>query len=270
MLYTPYTAANSISTTYSAGVAGTFPGATITPATTDAWGTYVALTTAPITDNAYGIQININASTSTILAVKIGIDPAGGTSYTDFITNLICPNPGAAGILGGCYFFFPMFVPAGATIAASARSSTASTAIVNVRLYSKHGNREHVGRVASYMESVGVTLGAGTATGVSVTPGTTSEGAWTSVGTTTRNNWWWQIGWLPPSAANMYLIDVAVGDGTNFSPIFTDLMVVGSPGRHPQQVGCIRDVPAGSAIYARIQSSLSTGITNFSVLGCGG
>ena len=120
-------------------------GTSVTPGN-NTYGSYAALISgASVTDDAHGILININSvSTSTAAKdciVTIGIDPAGGASYTAFIEHLLCSCAGAYASAqcgaGGVNYYFPVRVPSGSSIAAKAsvNNATVGTVRVAVTLY---------------------------------------------------------------------------------------------------------------------------------------
>lgn len=146
--------------------------------------------------------------------MTIGIDRAGGTSYTDTISNLLVSGAGVAAN-GGITYEFPLYVPAGATVAAKVSTARASvSARVGVELYGKPSAPDLV-RAGSYV----LTYGANTAAsnGTAITPGTTSEGTVVQVGTdVAKDVWWWQLGigcsnTVMTGGGLMYTADLGVG-----------------------------------------------------------
>lgn len=254
-------------------------GTSVTPGT-GAYGTY-AQVGSDLVDDAYGLLININSNSASAASrntvVKIGIDPAGGTTYTDRITGLLAGGASTYAVTGGgVWYYFPLFVPAGAAIAAAAFGTVTTALRVGIIALQRPANPALV-RCASYAETLGITGTAGT----SVTPGTTSEGAWTSIGTTARRLWWWQASLQVPSgdtawnAATMHL-DLGVGDGTagGTSVIIQDLPIVFSTAEvlanPPLTAGVEWAVPAGSSLYVRAQSSGTLDTYTAAVYGAGG
>lgn len=254
-------------------------GVSVTPVITNGWGTAVQLHSATIADS-YGIRININsiaaANSFRPSAIQIGIDEAGGTNYVYRITNLLCGGASSYTVWGGIWYYFPMFIPKGSSIAVQARSSTATAfnvgSILDMELRDPYSMRN-----GSFMEPLGVTLGAGTAAGVTNTPGTTADGAWTPIGTTTKRMWWWQVmlqhttadtGW----SAQTYHIDLAVGNATTKDIIMTDVPAFDDASENftlPPH-GAYYDVPAGSTIYGRVQGSGTLDTYTLAAYGMGG
>ena len=255
-------------------------GVAVTPVITNGWGTAVQLHAATTADS-FGISININSIAASNSfrpsAIQIGFDEAGGTNYVYRITNLLCG--GAASYIlpnGGIWYYFPMFIPKGTTIAVQARSSTATAFNVGTILNQELRDPATM-RTGSYMEPIGVTLGAATAAGVAVTPGTTAEGAWVTLGTTTKRCWWWQVMLQHTTAdtawsAQAYHIDLAVGNATTKDLIMTDVIAVDDATENfsNQLHGAYYDVPAGSTIYARVQGSGTVDTYTIAAYGMGG
>lgn len=253
-------------------------GTSVTPGTASksAW---VQVQSA-LANAAYGILININsaftASTPRNLAVDIGVDLAGGSSYTTVIANLLAGGATTYSAGGGVWFYFPLFIPAGATIAARALQTNASTIRVLTQCLAQPMNPSQV-RKGSFCESIGITEGA--IVGTTVTSGTTSEGSWTSLGTTANRLWWWQVGVQVAASdtawgANVLHCDLAVGDATNKDIIIQDLAfqtTTSESGNNPPlSVGVEWDVPAGSTIYTRLQNSGTNDAYSVAAYGCGG
>ena len=255
-------------------------GTSVTPVITNGWGTAVQLHAATTADS-YGISININGLAGSNAyrptAIQIGIDEAGGTNYVYRIVNLLCGGASAYTLPGsGVWYYFPMFIPKGSTIAVQARSSTATAFTVGTILTQELRDPMTM-RTGSFMEAIGVTLGAATAAGVTITPGTTAEGAWTTVGTTTKRLWWWQVILQHTTAdtawsAQTYHIDLAVGNATTKDLILTDVVSSDDATENFNSLphGAYYDVPAGSTIYARVQASGALDTYTIAAYGMGG
>ena len=258
-------------------------GTLVTPVTTNAYGTAVALGSA-LTAPCYGILLNINsnsgAASSRNTVIQLMVDPAGGTAYSAVLTGLLCGSAAPYTLGGGMYFFFPYYINSGATIAVAARGSVATALSVGYVIFQNPVDTVGILR-GSFFETLGITTGAGTAVGVTVVPGTTGEGAWTAIGTTTKDLWWWQVGFQMPVgdtnwAAATFHIDIGVGSPTTPDIIISDLVVTidGSEQviQPPRILGCTWHVPSGTTLYARIQSStaLETGNYTIALYGMGG
>lgn len=256
-------------------------GTSLTPATTNAYGTAVQVGN-DLTQDSYGMLVNANlvftAGSFRQAAIEISVDYTGGTTYTPILSGIPISQADNYAA-GGIWYYFPVFIPSGSAVAAAARASTNTALGVNIRYMTAPSDPSMV-KKASFIESIGLTLGAGTVTGVSVTPGTTAEGAWTSIGTTTKRLWWWQIATQHSDTtmtALNYHVDLAVGDGTNFDIITSDYYVRTTGNESfqnlPLVTGVEKVVPAGSTIYARVQNAgnnENAGAFQIVALGCGG
>jgi hypothetical protein len=213
--------------------------------------------------DTYGLWITVhNARTSAAnrgYAIDIGIGAAG--SEIVIIPDLIGSNAGVTNNTGGLHYYFPIFIPSGTRVAARAQGSVTTSCRVIVRALQQPSNPSMV-RTCGYVEALGITG----ITGITCTAGTTAEGSWVSVGTTTRDLWWWQIGIQVALAdtshlAAYYHFDMAVGDGTNFNVIMQDapFCTTGAEeaGKSLVIFNSERFVPSGSTIYIRGQCDVS-------------
>lgn len=218
--------------------------------------------------DTYGVFVflhnNAISGTSRATVVDIGIDPAGGSSYSVLIPDLVCggaytlPNVGA----GVCYYF-PVFIPAGSSIAARSQSTQTTSVRVLVDLFQAPVSPV-LPKFGSYVEAIGMSS---VPNGVTLVPGTTSKGSWTLVGTTSSDLWYWEVGFqLDPADSNvtaaLITCDVAVGDGTSFTQLIWDAVFYTTSAEACSKpltgAGFHTSIPAGSSIYARAQSSNNT------------
>lgn len=237
---------------------------------------WVSMVTA-VTADAYGILININsnagsnASRNTV--IDIGVDESGGTSYTVKVADLLAGGA-ATYVVSGLWYFFPLFIPAGSRIGIRAQGTVTTALRVGCQLLERPSNPAQI-RKGSFVETLGITAPAGT----SLTAGTTSEGAWTLVGTTTERLWWWQVGLQIDTADTSWNavaihVDVAVGDGSTYDVIISDLAVTTGTAETmanpPLTAGVEWSVPPGSSIYVRAQTSGTADPFQAAVYGLGG
>ena len=226
--------------------------------------------------DSYGILININtiavSTAATDSLTTIGIDPAGGTSYSNVILNLLSSCAGSYGILGcGVWYYFPIFIKAGSQIAAIGwiNNATVGTQNVNITLMCQPRYPEFV-KCGSYVDSYGVSTS--TASGTNVTPGTTSEGAWTGIqANISRSAWWFQVGMGVNDSTMTKLVqhlDVGIGDSGNKRLACNNTRVVTTTGEALYKplsfMGCDMEAAVGDNIYARAQGS-TTADSNTSV-----
>jgi hypothetical protein len=157
----------------------------------------------------------------------------------------------------GQRFFFPYYLKAGTAIAARAQCSQASiTMRVAIRVIGQPSNPAAV-PVGQFSETIGTITNS---QGVSFTPGTSADGSWTSLGTTAKAMWWWQIAYSIANGtitAEQTHIELAHGDGSN-KHIIVKLTHAGTTaevcadlmgGNH--SLSCFRPVPAGATLYVR-------------------
>lgn len=241
-------------------------GTSVTPGATNAEGSYTQIATgANISRDCYWVEFLIVAgSTSTAQKdhlLDIGVDNAGGTSYTTVISNIVCgaSAPNNAGS-GGLRFVFPLFIKSGSSVAVriQGNNGTAGTVRVAAKFFGDPSNPEAV-PIGCFAETIGTITNSG---GVSFTPGNAADGSWVSLGTTTSALWWWQLCVQLSSAAMtgnlITYVDLAFGDATNKVIIQREMFVQTSL----ESVGpCVvsnlafpagyRPVPGGSTIYVR-------------------
>jgi len=267
------------------GVATNTTGAgTVTPGASSAEGSWATIVTAPAS-NVWGFYVEVYGGStggqSKQHLLDIGVDPAGGTSFTAIITDLPCGGSANSTDLGHQSFYFPLYIPANATVGARIEGSnaTAGTVTVLIRLFGQPSRPEGI-VLGSFSETIGL-AGSGSL-GTSVTPGNGTAGSWVSLGTTTQHLYWWQIGVQLDNAAvtagRQTYFELAYGDGTNKHVIcerfvqntgaeeifeLTSLMA--------NEANCYFPVPAGATLYMRATCSAApdTG-WNVAAVGVGG
>jgi hypothetical protein len=261
MLFVP-AGANAFSAidTNAAGRPAGGQGTTVTPAV-GSKGSWVEIASS-LSRDTYGLMINFNSNAASAASrntvVDVGIGAAG--SEVVIIPNLIAGNAGTYGVgSGGLWYYFPMAIPAGSRLALRAQGTVTSAFGAYLQAF-QAPLQPAMMKKASSVEALGMTVPQGTA----VTAGTTSDGSWTLLGTTTRQCWFWQVGVQVQSSdtahiAGVYHIDIATGDGTNFNTFLTAVYFSTTTGEQgntlPTTVGCELPVPAGTDIYARAQCS---------------
>lgn len=211
---------------------GTSTGASITPTQNTTGGTYQTLLAGgSLTEDAYAIEICVNnvgiSATARDCLVTLGFDPAGGTSFTDFV-DLLCGQASTLNNLGiGARFWFPLWIKSGTTI--GARASVNSATLTAIQAYVKvwcKPRRPELIWCGQKIEQLGITTAS--STGVNITAGTTSEGSWTSIGTTTRSHRFYEFGFGANDAAatnGAYSVDISVGDASSKKIIIMDHLV---------------------------------------------
>lgn len=250
-------------------------GPTVTPAigSKGSWAQLIAATT----NDTFGLIVNINSNNASAASRETVVDIGIGAASSEvvLIPNLICGGAQAYNTGGGGFwYYFPIWIPAGTRIAARAQGTVATAIEVYVRTLQRPRRPEAV-KVGTYAEAIGMTLPSGT----SVTAGTTSEGTWTSLGTTAKDLWFWQVGVQVSSGDTSWNIaaihvDLAVGDGSTKDVILDEALVTTSTAEQTCKpivtLACEAFVPAGSTIYARAQSSGTADPLYITAYGVGG
>jgi hypothetical protein len=243
-------------------------GATVTPGN-NSKGSYAQVASA-IARDALFISVNINtnnAAASRDTIIDIGIDPAGGTSYSVLIPDLLGTSAAGMGGLAttsgvGIWYHFPLWIRAGSSIGARASVNNATVGTLRVRSIVM-GSPKHPRsvRVGTKCTAHGIT--AASSSGTAVTSGTTSEGAWTSLGAIALPEWWWQLGMgcndATMSAVN-YFADLGIGDATNKFVVIENENIATSAAetlmKEGRMLGCEFEAPAsGNNVYGRLQCS---------------
>lgn len=191
-------------------------GTSVIPGASNAEGAWTQLLTA-LAQDVDGFMVKVSQGGTSTAAkphlLDLGIDPAGGTAYTAKISNIVCGSSGSGGGSPAHSFFFPLRLPSGATVAARVQGSNATAGTVRIAIRCRgQAKRPWLLPVGQYTETLGTITGS---SGVTFTPGNAADGAWVSLGTTTRHLWWWQLAYQVNNATitaeNTY---VELGYGT--------------------------------------------------------
>jgi len=253
-------------------------GTSITPGN-NTYGSYTQVLTATSAET-YWIRIVITgigvAATAKDALVTIGIDPAGGTSYTDTVQHLYasCAPNYHSTLPGPTTYEFPLRIPAGASIAAKAsvNNATVGTAGVAIELFGRPSRPELV-KAGSFVQTFGATTA--TSNGTAITIGTTAEGAWTQVGSAlTVPLFFWEFGLGANNGtlnANSFNIDVGLGDASNKKIVIPNAFVgqttsetIGKPAAGRYGLGAVGDI-----VYIRGQVGPNAADASTSVIAYG-
>lgn len=239
-------------------------GASVVPATGGTKGSWVTVMSgASVTEDVWGILIQFNSnstsSTDRTTICDIGIDEAGGTSFTVKIPDLICTGAPTLTVGTGVYYYFPLFIKAGSTIGARAAGVSTVAFRCNVQVFGRPVHPETT-RVGSFVRAYGID--SANSRGTVITSGTTSEGAWTSLGTTADSVWWWQVGFGIADATlggRVYAADVSVGDSSNKRIVIENQFFTAASTETINapclMAGCEVRVASGVDVYGRLQCS---------------
>jgi hypothetical protein len=222
----------------------------------------------PITDNIYSISICISNTANSLSTrnylVDIGVDSGGGTSYSVKIPYLLGGTAQPAGQgNGGLWYHFPLFIKAGSSIGIRAAGSdtAAGTVYVQLVVYGKPKYPDAI-RTGTYVTAFGTITGT-TCVGQAVTPGTTSNGTSTLLGTTTKPYWWWQAGYSYTGSSSTLTTDRRFHGyvtTTNSEALVSHLII--QSGTNGLSTALYMDgtheVSTGTGIYASLWSSTTT------------
>ncbi len=247
-------------------------GAAIAPGN-NTYGSYTqVLSSSDVSKDLVGLWLMFHSGSTAAAArdiiATIGVDPAGGTSYTEVIPHLLVSCCDAYSN-AGTQFFFPIRIKSGSSVGCkgSVNNATVGTFRVLAQGFGVPRNEMEC-RAGSRVEAIGAVTAS--SCGTAVTPGTTSEGSWTDLGTLTYDAWWLQCGMGCNNSAMtfvQYHMDLAVGDASNKQIVMQDILVrttgsetLGMPYQpSPNQV----IAKAGEHVYGRLQCSgtADSGIT---------
>lgn len=209
--------ADNFGTTYTDAAFGT----SITTGAANTKGSAVsAISGASVTEDCYALSLVFTGGYSSggirTYLVDLLIDPAGGTSWSTLIENVMADSPGFG--VGGVFYNFPIFIKSGTSIGFQAQCNAATQTLrCGVILHGKPTRPD----LMKYGHKV-TTYGANTTTtsGVAITTGASqTKGSWTSIGTLSSDHWAWQMGFgvqdSTAGASFQYFMDMSIGDGTN-------------------------------------------------------
>lgn len=243
-------------------------GTNLNSAGVGSYGAYTTVVSAGnVTEDCYGIYINLNtiaSRTSMPLLATVGIDPAGGTSFTDIIKD-VSGAQATANLydIGGHGYYFPVFIPAGSTIGIKTAgrtgiSSSSAQIFGFVQLFGAPRSPEAV-KVGQNVQSYGTDLT--NAMGVTVSLANNTTGAWVELGTVGSDEYpfFWDVSLcanssnLPQSSFN---VDLAIGDASNKKIVIQGKRVLAFTSEalssfNPCQMGGYMQAAPGDKIYGR-------------------
>lgn len=206
------------------------------------------------------------------MVATIGIDYAGGTTYTDLeINHLIVSRACVGNRRPGVHYAFPIHIPVGSAIACKVSQGGTNTAAVRCmpRVYGQPAYPESTWK-GSRVETLG-SVSVSTY-GTSVTPGGASEGSWTTIGTTAdNNNKWWQVGVGVPGDTsqtnvfnNIQLVEIGRGGAGVEQTLIPQQWVQHDGSEATTNIPFLgwnfasTPVPSGTTIRARVQADDTT------------
>jgi hypothetical protein len=218
-----------------------------------------------VTSDVFGICLDfvsgqVSGSSRQFLADLL-IDPAGGTSYSTLVSDLLVYGPTAQ--LGAVRYYFPVWLKAGTTIGIQSQSTAVGPRNMRV-VASLYGKPQHqwAGKVGQKVTTYGAVRAS--SIGTAITPGTSAMGSYTaSLGTLGRDAFAWNVAFTcndsdtsPGGSAQGYFIDVACGDATNkiMCAEHVPAATHGAEGMYKSAIGRtnnIQHIPAGANVYVR-------------------
>jgi hypothetical protein len=227
--------------------------------------------TAVLTGIAYdcwgiGIWVSAGSTDATIRRQMIDllIDPTAGvgnagSSWSVAINNIYTNSPAITGGNIGHAFYFPLFLPAGTAIGARVQDVVGgATCRFSIRIQGQP-SRPDLTRVGTVVQTIGATGAAGSYSA--------------SIGTLTRDAWWWQLGVGTNDATiggNSYYFDIATDATTKYvaaygityyTPGSTEITSKNAFGHGLPQF----HAPAGTDVYTRA-SSIGTPDSSFTTV----
>lgn len=239
-------------------------GTAITPGASNSMGSYASLGILSTTHDVYEPEIVVHtvsiAGENRMVSIDIAIDPAGGTSFSNIIADLLCGSP--AGLQGGSdgstTFMFPISIPAGATVGIRGASLNATTTAFRGSVRGKtHPTRCDLIRTGSFVQTFGIPTPTDVV-GTSITPGTTSDGAWVELGVLDKPLFYFEVGYVVDDTTmttGLLNVDIALGDATNKRIIISNLQYSTSANEilSKKLGGRYAKGAIGDKIYARSQ-----------------
>jgi hypothetical protein len=251
------------------------PGATVTMGFSNTPGTAVALIGTALTHDVELLEITVSVSTATALSgantsaiIDILIDPAGGTSWDT--TNILIEglmvghmDINGSGFLGSRRWNFPLWVPAGATIAAIGQTSVASGAADVIVKATAYGGVSDPSKYwcGTKVDAIGLTKAS--SKGTSVTPGTDPTwGSYTSIGSATTRRYGCLIPYANPNATTVSNVSMQMELGISSTKIGKTFNWNQSTTERSsdfiEDKRIFVDVPEGTQLQARMRGSTAT------------
>lgn len=218
---------------------------------------------ANMANDAWWVEIYISSGAGSAAArdtlVDIGMDAAGGTSYSVLIPDLLGSSSSPYATFGGHRYAFPLHIPAGAQLAArsSVNNATGGNPRVAIAVYGCPTNPELLWK-GHAVEALGIV--SGSSRGTSITSGTTSEGSWTSLGALSNDAHFFEVGFginNATMAALGYHLDVGCGVSTGDVVVIQDALASTTSAEQVTKpaYGKFADIAAGLNVYGRMQCS---------------
>lgn len=174
---------------FPASISDVSVGTSVTAGASNAEGTTASLIAA-ISHDVHFLVLAFSAITVTAVDTQViadvMVDPAGGTSWSEFISNLVIgflPNESNGFGQCSCYYQFPVFIKAGSSIGLRAQTSDGSTNAFTATVWAfGDPSRPEQWWCGTGVETLGID--SANSKGVDITPGNSGAfGSWTTIGT---------------------------------------------------------------------------------------
>lgn len=223
------------------------------------------ITGSSVSNNVYGISIGFSGGNTAgavrMFLVDLMVDRAGGTNWEKAIGDLVVNCPSL--LLGGYWYYFPLFFPSGTSFGLREQCSTANiTMRGGIGLFGLPSHPELV-KVGSFVRTFGMLTGS--SNGIPVTPGSSAIGSYnTGQGQTADDLWFWQVGLAindTSQTAVSYSVDVAGIDASNKELIMEKVKVFANNTNEQTGKEAFGNMPpyrmleSGSLLYTRVACS---------------
>jgi hypothetical protein len=237
-------------------------GVAVTAGANNADGTAVAVVPT-LTHDCEFLEIGISGFNATGTAqqvlMDILVDPAGGTTWSTLIADLLCGYTGIRGQTTGfssCMYFFPLWIPVGSSLGAQARTSHTATEAGDISIVARGGNANPGSWwCGQSVETIGVDPS--TSQGTLITPGNTGAySSWVDLGaptTVARHGGAVQFGVQANGAATNsrgFYVEFGIGGQSIGSPVRMCISTGESGCTYPMGV-TFADIAAGAQLQAR-------------------
>lgn len=265
------------------------PGTLVAPGNSNSEGNWVEIISdANVTFDVWEIHVWVTGTDASGVArrclLDIGADPAGGTSYTAIVSDLLCGGRSATLIVNDdntAYFRIPIFIKSGSAIAARMQTSVASDTGNERVAMSIFGNptRPEIVPLGQFTETIGLSGANSDGTDINFPGVANTWSSWTSLGTTSKTMWYWQI-MTQNNETTMTndpcLAQLSYGDVTNkviiiphYRYLQTNTESVRPASDHKSWNYHV--VPGGSELFCRVmREQTSTTGGGYAALGVGG
>lgn len=230
-----------------------------------------------LTKDAYALEIMLwdqstsNSGQVPASILDVGVDPAGGTTYTTVIPNLLVAFPRSSGGNGGPgpAYTFPLAIKSGSSVALRAASASAAPGNYRARVaVYQDPTRPEAFRCGSWVSSVGVVAASSRGTLLPTAADARNDSAWVSLGSLSEDAWYVQPCVSMSDAAfasnDCATVDFAVGNAGSKDIFIKDLHVGYSTTEEMNLVPKplwehYRELKSGSEIFARLRTRGNNG-----------